>query len=258
MVDSRLHTGKFFVSVVVLLSFFLIVTQPGGSIAQEREEPELEPMPDPRSPYTEDKQNGIGFKLMLNNYGFGVGSEYRRALSYRTEMIFNFNISNLKDEAEQTLQTWWGQQIIPNKFNRVLVAPITMGVKHRLFAEELSDNFRVHFHGAIGAAPSFVYPYFPDPEGRGFRPGNVPPYDVFQGWSDGYFTTGVTGELAIGADFGDNFSQLQSVRFGYKFHYYPDEIQIMEPNSPIPGQDGFDAQSFFSSPQITIVLGTNW
>ncbi len=258
MVDHRIYKGIFYLPVLLILSVILIGAQPSKLLGQEREEPELEEMPDPRSPYTDGLKNGIGFKLMLNNYGFGVGTEYRRALSTQSEFVINLNISNLKDEAEQTLQTFWGQQIIPNKYNRVLVAPVTAGIKRRIFAEQLSDNFRVHIHSAVGLAPSFVYPYFPDPEGRGYRPANLPPYDVFQGWSDGYFTTGLTGELAIGADFGENFGQLQSVRFGYQFHYYPDEIQIMEPNSPIPGQDGFDAQSFFNSPQITIVLGTNW
>ncbi len=255
----RFNIGKIIFAGTLIAFTSLIAVMPKYSFAQEREEPQLVPLPEPRSPYTEDRVNGIGFKLMLNNYGFGLGGEYRRALNATTEFFLNANISNLKDESEQTLQTWFGQQIIPNKYNRVLVFPVMAGLKQRLFPSQLSDNFRAFLQGGVGVAPAFVYPYFDDARGLGYRdPARQLPYDVFQGWSDGYFTTGMTGELAIGVDFGADFSQLQSVRFGYRFYYYPDSIQIMEPNSYIPGLEGFDAQSFFISPEITIVLGSNW
>ncbi len=250
----------------LLILMLILPLSSGNLLAQDRVEPDVRDIPDPRGPYTEGKVNSIGFKLLLNNYGFGVGSEYRRAISPNTEILFNFNISNLKDESEQTLRGRFGQELIPNKHNRVLMFPVTVGLKQRVFPRTLSDNFRVFVQGAVGATPAFVYPYynhdmFPD---RNYRfPGSATqapqrPYDVFEGWGDGYFTTGMAGKLAIGVDFGDDFGQLQSVRFGYNFQYFPTEIQIMEPDTPFPDEDGFDPQSFFQSPQITLILGTNW
>ena len=242
----------------LLITSVLLPATPAESWSQGREEPELGPPPEPRSPYDEDLHNSIGFKILLNNYGFGLGSEYRRLLSTTSEFLINFNISNLKDESEQTFRDFWGQQIIPNKYNRVLLIPVTAGLKQRLFPQSLSDNFRVFVTGSAGVTPAFVYPYFDQGHGLGFRPEGQRPYDVFGGWSEGYFTTGFAGEMSIGVDFGSDFSQLQSARFGYKFYFFPDELQILEPNSPFPNQDGFDAQRFFQSPQVTIVIGSNW
>lgn len=273
MIDFKIHqkTDSFFPAAVIatflLLALSLIAAPFGNHLsAQERSEPEVRDAPDPRSPYTEGKRNGIGFNLMLNNFGFGVGTEYRRALNSTTDVLLNFEISNLKDESEQTLRGRFGQELIPNKHNRVLMGPVTAGLKQRLFPQTLSDNFRVYVQGSVGITPAFVYPYydhdlFPN---RNYRfPGSAtqqaqPPYDVFQGWGDGYWTTGMAGKLKVGVDFGRDFGQLQSVRFGYNFHYFPTEIQIMEPGTPFPDEEGFDAQAFFQSPQITLILGTNW
>ncbi|MEX0686306.1 MAG: hypothetical protein WD267_00290 [Balneolales bacterium] len=224
--------------------------------AQERIEPDVIPIDSPKTYSDVDFNNGIGFGVQLHNYGAGLGAQYRRVLGPMTEGIFEFHLSTLKDETEQTF-SWYGQQIIPNKYNRILNAPILFGVKHRIFPRSLNDNFRVYLQGVVGPTVAFVYPYFND-TGIGYRQPNQFPNDIFQGWGDGYFTWGTAGHLSLGVDFGDNFSKIQSVNFGYYFHYFEEGIQIMEPNTPVAGETGSDPQSYFGSPKISFVFGGMW
>ena len=89
--------------------------------------------------------------------------------------------------------------------------------------------------------------------------------------------------MKVGLDIGGNFARLNSIEFGYYFYYFPDGVQIMMPNQPVPAenpqqsqfpyetypeghpQEGelvmqpfFDAQTFFGSPQITFTFGWLW
>lgn len=40
------------------------------------------------------------------------------------------------------------------------------------------------------------------------------------------------GEFVIGIDFGENFSSLSSVQFGYTMNYFSKGIQVLEPCQP--------------------------
>lgn len=228
--------------------------------SQERFEPDVIPPDDPITFSDVDFRNGLGFSFQLHNFGAGLGGQYRRVLGPLTEGVFEFQITSLKDETEQSFN-FFGQQIIPNKFNRVLTAPLMFGLKHRIFSEALADNFRVFVQGMAGPAFTFVYPYFDDFEGRGYREGQFP-NDIFQGWSDGYTTWGTAGHASLGIDFGDNFSKIQTVKFGYYFFYYAEGIQVMEPevNPQLaePGATGADPIYFFASPKISFVFGGMW
>lgn len=264
---------KYFTVFLLLFSVFDI------AYSQENIEPELAEAEDPLSPLDFDIRNGIGFRVQLNNFGFAVGGEYRRVLSRYTKGILEFQITNIKDEGEQTFQNFWGQQVIPNKYNRILAFPLMIGMSRRFFAEELSDNFRLFAQFSGGPSAAFVYPYYDhDLFGYGFRLQGLPNvpdqrnYDPFQGWGEGHFLFGGSGHLSIGADVGGDFGNIQTVRIGYLFHYYPEGIQVMEPNRPGPEFElrppeelspdailpAADEQYFFGSPHITLVFGSMW
>lgn len=262
------------------LFFFLLLraSLPTTAIGQDRPEPELAEMEQPLSYMDLDIRNGVGFRLQLNNFGFAVGGEYRRVLSRYTTGIFEIQVNGVRDESEQTFQSYLGYSVIPNKYNRVLAFPALFGVSRRLFAENLSDNFRVFVQASGGPSPTFVYPYYNhDLYGLGFLPsGFQQHYDVFQGWGEGTFILGGAGHLSIGANIGGDFGSLQSIRIGYFFNYYPDGIQIMEPRRTVRPdippeayladpelrdqfiQDAASKQHFFGTPHITFVFGTMW
>lgn len=231
--------------------------------AQSVSEPEIEGVDQPRTLLDEDLRYGLGMKLQINNFGFGLGGQYRHVLGPYTQGIFEVQITPNKDVSEQSFQ-FFGQQIIPNKYNRILALPMLVGAKHRVFPQTLSDEFRPYIQAMGGPSLAFVYPYFNELEGEdgeplGYLAQGQMPYDIFQGWGDGSFTWGTSGHVSLGVDFGSNFARLSSVQLGYYFFYYPDAIQVMEPETP-PWIDGpgDDPRHFFGTPQVSLVFGSMW
>lgn len=261
---------------------FLLGACAAATNAQAGREPALLEIRGPQSALDEGLRNGLGFNLSLNNFGFAIGTEYRRVLGANTELVVEAQWSGLRDVTEQNYQYYTGQQVIPNKFNRAMTFPLLVGMRQRLFAESVSDNFRIYVAGQVGPSLAFAYPYF--------QPAVVPYYhiddptviitgpmnakfpdqfanDIFQGWGDGQWVKGSAGQFTLGADFGNGFKSLQSLKLGVLTHYYPAGIQILEPVSLVGVDqiaqayviaDGSPKQRFFLSPVITLVLGGMW
>lgn len=224
----------------------------------ERVEPELQAEIEATSPYSKGLKNGMALNIELNDFGVALGGQYRRGISFNNELLLDVTITALKDEREQQFQNFFGQQIIPNKYQRVLAFPVTVGIKRRFFAQQLSDDFRVYTQASVGGVIAYAYPYFDDFADQGFIGDRQFPNDVFQGLGDGSWETGISGQFGIGIDFGSEFKRFQSVRFAYVFHYFPDGIQVMEPNSPNPAFDGFEKQNYFGTPTINLKFGGMW
>lgn len=260
---------------VFVLPVLLIFVLPLVAVAQI-EEPDVTPLPDPKSPWTEDKRNSIGVNIMLNNFGVGLAGTYSRFVGPMSEITFSAGITGLRNVSEQNFQDFFtGQQIIPNKYNRAFSFPFTMGVKQRLFARQIDDSFRFFIAFGGGPAMTFVYPYFNDVNENGYRDyyGSLealrlePINDFFTGWKEGSTEWGAAGEFKIGVDIGERFSKLTTVEFGYFFYYFDQGIQMLEPYRPesfdengLPvGQEPFfDKQKYFGTPQISLIFGGIW
>ncbi|MDZ7689654.1 MAG: hypothetical protein U5K69_00550 [Balneolaceae bacterium] len=246
--------------------------------AAQTQEPTVMDLPQPRTPLSEGKHNTLGFEVMINNFGFGIGGHYSRVLGPFTQLTFETGITGIRDVSEQTYtDPFFGQQIIPNKYNRAMAFSFMAGLKRRFFARKISDNFRFFASMSGGPVLAFVYPYVNDTDNSGYRTtqltsGGYPVpieriNDFFSGWKDGDTQWGAAGELKFGVDIGENFSKLTTVEFGYYFYYFNEGIQIMEPYQPTGyndqgvsvGQREFkDAQKYFGTPQITLTFGGMW
>lgn len=227
--------------------------------------------------------NGLAFEAMINNFGFGIGGQYRRVAGESTEFYTSLRITSIRDVSEQTFTDFFfGQQIIPNKYNRVIGFPLVLGMRKRLFQDTVADNYRFNVSAGAGPAAAFSYPYFDDENNNGYRERFQNYFeetnDIFSGWNKGDWHLGLAGELKLGLDFGANFAKLTSLQFGYYFYFFPDGIQVMQPNQPVPvqnpgpnqspyevGPDGqlvmqpfFEKQTFFGTPQITLTFGKLW
>jgi len=246
-------------------------------------EPELTVEERVSTPLCRNYQSGLTFDFVVNNFGFGIGGQYRRVLAPQMEGIFNMRITGLRDASEQTFtDVFFGQQIVPNKFQRGFGFPAMIGLRKRLFADKVQDQYRFFVTASVGGVAAFTYPYFNDRNNNGFREQFNDNFeqvnDIFTGWSDGDWHFGGAGELKIGLDVGRNFSRVTSIEFGYYMNYFPDGIQMMTPTQPDllenigPSENPFqvdengdlllepyfDAQKFFGSPQITITFGRLW
>lgn len=260
------------ISVIMLLAFAVLPAMLRAQAGGETIEPEIRSISAPESPLDYDKRFGATVDIGLTNYGFALGGQMMWVVGRNTDLLFKAQISTLKDSREQTF-FFFGQEIIPNKYNRVLNFPILTGVRQRLLARYIDDNFRIYAMGMAGVSFSFVYPYFED---RPFPEADDPLArvqlpstrinDVFQGWGDGDWEFGYSGYMGLGVDFGNSFSRITSLEFGLLAQYYPDEIQILEPNRlvfdnnfpVIERGEGFDAQELFLTPTITLKFGGMW
>lgn len=277
------------ISALFVVSLIILGIMPGIVHAQIQE-PDLErvQVEDVRTHFDEGIRSGIGFNVVINNYGFGIGGEYKRILSPTLEGAVSLRWTGLRDVSEQTYtDIFFGQQVIPNKYQRAYAFPLTFSLRKRIFSEEISDNYRFYVSGGLGPVVSFSHPYFDDRNNNGYREqfqnNFEETYDVFTGISEGKWHLGMTGELKVSVDIGENFSRLTSVKFGYMFYHFPDGIQLMQPNQPVrkqnpePGefpfeqypegherefqlvmQDHFDPIQFFGTPQISLVFGKMW
>lgn len=274
-------------TLIVLLGL-IIFFQAGNEVSAQVQEPEVKPTPLNISTLQEGYKSGFGINVNMNNFGFGLGAEYRRVVAPQAEATISFRVTGLRDASEQTFtDIFFGQQIVPNKFQRAFAMPLMIGLRQRVFPDVIQEDYRFFISASAGAVAAFAFPYFDDINDSGFRESlppiyNEPVNDIFSGWSDGNWHLGGAGEFKIGVDIGRNFSKLNSIEFGYLFYYFPDGIQMMSPNQPLrvqnraPGQfpyqhsdpddpintilaeDFFPAQRFFGTPQITFTFGWFW
>lgn len=267
---------KIFISSIL----FLLTAQLAYS---QVEEPEIREEERIATDLSELYKNGISFNFAVNNFGLAAGGDYRRVIGSQTELIATVRFTGLRDVTEQTFtDIFFGQQVVPNKYQRAFAFPMVLGLRHRLFGDRVQDNYRFFITAMGGAVSAYSYPYFEDVNENGYREQFQnyiePVNDIFSGLGDGDWHWGAAGELKLGMDLGSNFSRLTSVEFGYYFNYFPDGIQMMMPNQPDlrenvgPGESPFqfddegelilepffDAQKWFGTPQITLTFGKLW
>ncbi|RNC83784.1 MAG: hypothetical protein ED557_08385 [Balneola sp.] len=271
----------------VFSTLFLAVLLATTNTYAQYGEPQIRDTEPPRNLYDEGYKTGFGFSLNLNDFGFGAGGQFRKGLGPYTEGLVNLKIAGLRDPSEQLyVDVIFGNRTIPSKYRRVTTFPLTVGIKRRVFPNQITDNFRVHTSINFGPVLTLTSPYFEDYNNNGYRDINVnqdgiceprcePVRDIFQSFSDIETELGWNGEILLGIDFGDNFAKLQSFQFGYNFYYYGNGIQILEPFQPlrdgngdlVPAEniaDGWelepanDAVKFLGSAQITFVFGWMW
>lgn len=270
-------------SGIVLILVFALSVVCTSDIYAQIEEPEVEKVATPKTPLTEGLHNSLGVDVFVTNFGLALGGSYSRVLGPYTQLTFRTGITGIRDVSEQNFQSFLtGQQVIPNKYQRAFGFPFVLGLKQRLFARQIEDNFRFYVKGGVGPALAFVYPYVRDRNNNGFRDFRlisqqnqqflVPDErvnDFFTGWSNGETEWGFNGEIAIGADIGSSFSSQTSVEFGYFFYYFKQGLQIMEPYRPTEyDENGFpinetkepfnEAQKYFGTPQIKFTFGFMW
>jgi hypothetical protein len=272
-------------NIFPVIVFALLLSVFADIAEAQIKEPDVIEKPDPKTPQSEGYHNAIGFDVVVNNFGFGIGGTIGRMVAPYTELTFRTGITGIRDASEQNFQSFLtGQQIIPNKYKRAFGFPFMLGIKQRLFARQIDDNLRFFISGGGGPALAFTYPYIRDNNNaNGFRDFQVTPggflapvervNDFFSGWSEGESKWGYSGAIKLGVDLGSKFKSRTTIEFGYFFYYFTEGLQIMEPYKPFGyNSEGepiefnnqgernpfFDAQKYFGTPQIKFTFGGMW
>lgn len=173
-----------------------------------------------------------GLDVLLSNNGFGMGVFYRQDMNDELALIFNFAISDVKDDAEFEQYDYYGNSIIPDKINRLLLLPLTVSVQYRLFKDDIVDNLRPFITAGLGPTMIFVAPYahpttyyYPDGSINYTDPGKV---EFFSSLKYGKLRYTIGGFIGAGVLFGMEKGTITSLSVKYFLAPYPSGIEVMQ------------------------------
>lgn len=177
---------------------------------------------DPKSPENEvltdeelsPKTHAWGLDLMIGNDGFGLGVFYHHLLNDVVTAFATCSFSEARDVRQIDFVNYWtGAQWSPNKVNRVFRVPLFVGVQYRLFAEDITDNFRPYVQA--GAGPVMLY----------ITPAEK---EFFSSLTDGFTKYTYGGFVGAGAQFGFDRSSVFGLNLRYMIIPTPKGIQSVQ------------------------------
>jgi hypothetical protein len=174
-----------------------------------------------------------GVDLFVSNGGFGLGSFFRHTYSEDIAGYVDLSFSEAKDDEEKDFVDIYGRLVTPGKVNRFLVVPVFAGIEHRLFRDDIVDNFRPFVNAAAGPAVLYVFPA---------------DQEYFTGLSNGHAVYTAGGYVGLGAYFGSERSSILGLNIRYYYVPYPAGIESMQ---------GVQKKQFGGF-YITIKFGSAW
>jgi hypothetical protein len=173
-----------------------------------------------------------GLDVLLSNNGFGMGAFYRYEMDDELSLMFNFAISDVKDDTEFEQYDYYGNSYIPNKKNRLLLLPLTVSVQYRLFKDDIVDNLRPFITAGIGPTMIFIAPYahpttyyYPDGSFYYTDPGKI---DFFTSLKYGKLRYTIGGFIGAGTYFGMDKGTITGLSVKYFLAPFPSGIEVME------------------------------
>jgi len=173
-----------------------------------------------------------GLDILLSNNGFGMGAFYRYEMSDELSLMFNFAISDVKDDAEFEQYDYYGNSFVPGKINRLLLLPLTVSVQYRLFKDDIVDNLRPFITAGLGPTMIFVAPYAhpttyisSDSSYYYTDPGKV---EFFSSLKYGKLRYTIGGFIGAGVLFGMDKGTITSLSVKYFLARYPSGIEVMQ------------------------------
>jgi len=163
-------------------------------------------------------RNAWGIDILISNGGFGLGGFYRREFSDEWFGFASLSVSESKDEREvEQFDLYTNTSYVPGKLNRFLVLPLIFGIQHRLFKDEITDNFRPYVNAGAGPTMIYVTPFTNIIETQGARQFEQVEFFKALGRGRPHYTLGAF--IGFGANFGTEKSNLFGVNFRYYFTY---------------------------------------
>ena len=147
-------------------------------------------------------------------------------------LMFNFAVSDVKDDAEFEQYDYYGNSIIPDKINRLLLLPLTVSVQYRLFKDDIVDNLRPFITAGLGPTMIFVAPYAhpttyisSDSSYYYTDPGKI---EFFSSLKYGKLRYTIGGFIGAGVLFGMDKGTITSLSVKYFLAPFPSGIEVMK------------------------------
>lgn len=94
------------------------------------------------TPGDNDQRTQWSFNIMYGERGFGVAGEYHLNVWKNTDLFAGLGFSGVTDAREFQQYDVYGNSYTPDKVNRVYMAPLTIGIKHALFQDDIDGSLR--------------------------------------------------------------------------------------------------------------------
>lgn len=161
--------------------------------------------------YEKEPRNAWGLNFNYNESGFGLAGSYAIPISNSTEIQTNLLISGVSDSREFEEFDPLGNTRIRDKENRVFMIPLSIGIQHYLFADDLEGNIKPLV--SIGISPALII---------------TTPYDqsYFKAFGDAKTSFAAGGYVGTGLEFRQ--SKNLSMSFNVRYYYLPvlgDEVR---------------------------------
>ena len=170
-----------------------------------------------------DPRNQWGINFAYTEKGFGFSSTYYAPISKTTDLYANLLVSGVSDDREFEEFDIFGNSFIKNKQNRVFMIPLSLGIRHAIFQDDLEGSLKPVV--SLGVAPTLV---LTNPYDRGY-------FEAF-GYFQPSFAFGGYGGIGI------EFAQGNDMAFSFNANYYylpviGREVNSLE-NTPIKDLGG--------------------
>ncbi|MEO6696028.1 MAG: hypothetical protein ABIY50_07415 [Ignavibacteria bacterium] len=148
-----------------------------------------------------ERRNNWGIGIVYSESGVGVSSSLYTPISKSADLFFKLMVSGLSDSRELERYDVLGNSIIPDKINRIFIAPLSIGIKKELFKDDLDGDFIPVIN--FGIAPTLV---LTNPYNKSF-------FNAI-GFTKSKFAFGGFGGIGV------NFRQSKSVSMNVNINYY--------------------------------------
>lgn len=156
--------------------------------------------------------SALGVDLLVSNGGFGLGTFYRRTYNENISGFIDLSFSEAKDDDEKDFVDLYGRLVTPGKVNRFIVIPVFAGIEHRLFQDDIVDNFRPFVNAAAGPAILYIFPA---------------DQEYFNALGRGHPAYTAGGYVGLGAYFGSERSNIMGLNLRYYYIPYPAGVESM-------------------------------
>lgn len=178
---------------IAVISFLILIFNPIKILSQESS-----------INFKTEPRNNWGLNFNYNESGFGVAGMYSFPVSKSTDIQANILVSGVSDPREFKDFDPFGNSWIMNKVNRVYMVPLSIGVQHYLFADDLEGNIKPLV--TAGISPALIV---------------TTPYDksYFNAFSYAHASFAFGGFIGTGLEFRHNKNL--GLSFNVKYYYLP-------------------------------------
>jgi hypothetical protein len=184
--------------------------------------------------------NSWGLDILISTGGVGLGAFYRHEFSRDISGFVMLSVSESKDDREMDYVDAYGNIFTPGKINRFLIIPLMIGVQHRLFSNQILENFRPYVSAAAGPTMIYTAPYNEE---------------FFTALGKGQPRYTVGGYIGAGSYFGNDRSTLFGLSIRYYFVPFGPGIESFQPDR---FRSDVNRKKEFGGFFITLNFGSSW